>query len=76
MRLNSALSVLDPPIVILKIGQLLNLNDIKEGDDVYFECHIDANPKPHKIEWFFNVGIQNGFGTVIQLKTLSFPCVF
>lgn len=45
----------DAPVVQLKIGANLNANDIKEGDDVYFECHIQANPKPYKITWFHNV---------------------
>lgn len=33
----------------------MNPDDIKEGDDVYFECHIQANPKPYKMAWFHNV---------------------
>lgn len=37
------------------MGPNLNANDIKEGDDVYFECHIHANPKPYKMAWFHNV---------------------
>ena len=28
---------------------------IKEGDDVYFECSIDAKPRVYKIVWKFNV---------------------
>ena len=27
---------------------------IKEGDDVYLECNVDANPRPHRISWFKN----------------------
>ena len=45
----------DPPIVTLKMGANLNANDLKENDDVYFECHIRANPKYQKITWFHDV---------------------
>lgn len=48
-------SSVDAPSVTLKMGPNLNANDIKEGDDVYFECHIHANPKPYKMAWFHNV---------------------
>lgn len=47
--------VQDPPQVSLHLGSTLNPEDIKEGDDVYFECNIRANPKQHKITWFHDV---------------------
>lgn len=47
----------DPPQVTLHLGSTLNPDDIKEGDDVYFECNIKANPKQHKITWFHDVSI-------------------
>ena len=25
---------------------------VKEGDDVYLECEVESNPRPHKITWF------------------------
>ncbi|CAK1553340.1 unnamed protein product [Leptosia nina] len=40
------------PIVDLKMGSNLNPNEIKEGDDVYFECTVKANPKTHRLVWF------------------------
>lgn len=43
------------PVVSLKMGSTLNPDDIKEGDDVYFECNIRANPKAYKLAWFHNV---------------------
>lgn len=43
------------PIVTLKMGSSLNPEDIKEGDDVYFECHMRANPKAYKLSWYHNV---------------------
>ncbi|XP_059469955.1 hemicentin-1 isoform X2 [Neocloeon triangulifer] len=42
------------PLITLKMGSTLNADDIKEGDDVYFECHIKANPKIYKKTWFHN----------------------
>ncbi|ROT77314.1 putative nephrin-like isoform X3, partial [Penaeus vannamei] len=38
-------------ITILKPGKSLNLSNIEEGDDVYFECSIQANPWVYKIIW-------------------------
>ncbi|XP_063706128.1 uncharacterized protein LOC134835187 [Culicoides brevitarsis] len=46
------LNVQYTPVVKLKMGSSLNPDDIKEGDDVYFECHIQANPKPYKMAWY------------------------
>ena len=46
---------LDVPVVTLKMGSSLNPDDIKEGDDVYFECNSKANPKMYKLSWFHNV---------------------
>ena len=45
----------DLPRVSLELGKTLNANNIKEGDDVYFECSVKAKPKAYKIEWKFNV---------------------
>ena len=48
----------DPPEVTLKLGSNLDETDIKEGDDVYFECHIKANPQAHKVMWKRNVSFK------------------
>ncbi|KAI8425160.1 hypothetical protein MSG28_006989 [Choristoneura fumiferana] len=42
------------PLVTLTLGSTLNPHDIKEGDDVYFECNVRANPREHRISWFHN----------------------
>ncbi|XP_047474605.1 uncharacterized protein LOC125028972 isoform X2 [Penaeus chinensis] len=42
------------PRLSLLAGQNLDMDDIKEGDDVYFECNIVANPKVYKVQWFHN----------------------
>ncbi|CAK1552237.1 unnamed protein product [Leptosia nina] len=48
------LDVVYPPVVSLSLGSTLNPNEIKEGDDVYFECSVRANPKEHRISWYHN----------------------
>ncbi|XP_066587732.1 neural cell adhesion molecule 2-like isoform X2 [Prorops nasuta] len=48
------IDVVYPPIVSLKLGSSLNPEDIKEGDDVYFECRIRANPPWSKLTWIHN----------------------
>ncbi|XP_053613496.1 hemicentin-1 [Plodia interpunctella] len=40
------------PVVDLRMGSNLNPDEIKEGDDVYFECTVRANPKTHRLAWF------------------------
>ncbi|XP_064096588.1 uncharacterized protein LOC135208394 [Macrobrachium nipponense] len=42
------------PIVDLALGKPLEADNIKEKDDVYFECHIKSNPRFHRIEWQHN----------------------
>nr|XP_021184964.2 neural cell adhesion molecule 2 isoform X2 [Helicoverpa armigera] len=43
------------PIVTLKLGSNLNPSYIKEGDGVYFECSVRANPKTKKLTWYKGV---------------------
>lgn len=45
----------DPPVISLELGSKLQPGDIKEGDDVYFECKIESNPKFRKLQWLHNV---------------------
>lgn len=45
----------DVPIVELQLGSKLNPNDIEEGDDVYFDCVVRANPPAYKVVWEHNV---------------------
>lgn len=40
------------PIVTIKLGSSLRATDINEGDDVYFECEVKANPKAYKLGWY------------------------
>lgn len=47
--------VVDVPILHLSLGSNLNPDDIEEGDDVYFECKVNANPWAYKVVWKHNV---------------------
>ncbi|XP_047494620.1 neural cell adhesion molecule 1-A-like [Penaeus chinensis] len=42
------------PKLVLRAGVSLNMSNIKEGEDVYFECDIQANPKVFRVQWFQN----------------------
>ncbi|XP_068208506.1 uncharacterized protein [Palaemon carinicauda] len=42
------------PVVTLQMGSTLDPGTIKEGDDVYFECHINANPDVYQVKWYHN----------------------
>lgn len=46
----------DAPIVSLRPGRNLDLARVQEGDDVYFECDVEANPPvTGRIQWKHNV---------------------
>ncbi len=42
-------------MVSLNLGPNLDGSNIAEGNDVYFECKISANPKVYKVIWLHNV---------------------
>ncbi|XP_045465735.1 nephrin isoform X2 [Harmonia axyridis] len=48
------LNVFYAPIPMLTLGSNLNPDDIEEGDDVYFECKVNANPWAYKVLWKHN----------------------
>ena len=45
----------DPPVITLSLGSNLDETDIKEGDDVYFECDVTSHPEAYKVTWRRNV---------------------
>lgn len=72
------LNVLYPPLVSLHFGNSLNPTNIKEGDDVYFECKVRSNPVQHKILWFHdgNLVTQNmSSGIIISSESLVLQSV-
>lgn len=54
----SFISVTVIPTLLLDLGSNLNPEDIEEGDDVYFECKVHANPAAYKVIWKHNVSTQ------------------
>ena len=43
------------PEVQARLAPALDPANIKEGEDVYFECHIRANPRESRVEWLHQV---------------------
>lgn len=39
----------------MSLGANLDPANIAEGNDVYFECSISANPRVYKVVWLHNV---------------------
>ncbi|KAF7280091.1 hypothetical protein GWI33_006418 [Rhynchophorus ferrugineus] len=54
LEISLQLNVYYIPTLQLLFGSKLNPDDIEEGDDVYFECKVDANPQAYKIVWKHN----------------------
>ena len=42
-------------MITLSLGSNLDETDIKEGDDVYFECDVTSHPEAYKVTWRRNV---------------------
>ena len=38
------------------LGRNLEAGRLREGDDVYFTCEVDANPPAYSIMWYHEVG--------------------
>lgn len=69
-----ALNVFFVPILRLQLGSNMNPDDIEEGDDVYFECKVQANPDAYKVVWKHNGNvIQNNAknGVIVQQYGLA-----
>ncbi|XP_053615772.1 hemicentin-2-like isoform X1 [Plodia interpunctella] len=66
------MTVVYKPVLTMSLGSTLNPNDIKEGDDVYFECNIKANPKEHRISWYHNdIQVSQNMSSGIFISTKS-----
>ncbi|XP_050705095.1 nephrin-like, partial [Eriocheir sinensis] len=40
----------DPPVASLELGRGAS-STVREGEDVYFNCHVDSNPPLYNITW-------------------------
>ncbi|XP_014252897.1 synaptogenesis protein syg-2-like [Cimex lectularius] len=66
------------PQIKLEFGSKLDPGGIEEGNDVYFECKIDANPRAYKVIWKHNNHIVQGNqkgGVIISHKDLALQSV-
>ncbi|XP_048509194.1 synaptogenesis protein syg-2 isoform X2 [Athalia rosae] len=66
------------PVLRLDLGSNMNPEDIEEGDDVYFECKVHANPEAYKVVWKHNGNViqnnaKNGF--IVQRYDLALRTV-
>lgn len=50
--------VSDVPVVSLELSSNVNVSDIKEGMDVFFECNVKSNPWIYRVSWQHNVSIK------------------
>lgn len=50
------------------MGSSLDPGDIKEGDDVYFECNVRANPAASTLTWFHEVNVFSEFFYALPLS--------
>ena len=46
---------IDKPRVSLRLGKSLDPDNLRTGNDVYFECDVKSNPMPHKLVWLHRV---------------------
>ena len=60
----------DIPSSTLTLGSSLNASNIKEGDDVYFECAVQASPAPYKFTWRHNVSSINIYVDSINMQEI------
>nr|XP_053647238.1 uncharacterized protein LOC128698835 [Cherax quadricarinatus] len=49
---NTTLNVTHAPLVRLQLGSSLRPHHIRQGDDVYFDCQVVANPAVQRITWY------------------------
>ncbi|KAK7078205.1 hypothetical protein SK128_007804, partial [Halocaridina rubra] len=65
------LTVTYPPQVKVTLGRSLEAENIKEGDDLYFECSAVAKPPPFKVTWSHNgEELLSGNGILVSNMTL------
>lgn len=64
--------ILDKPRVSLRLGKSLDPDNLRTGNDVYFECDVKANPIPHKLVWLHKVTWESWNmcqkGSILSLK--------
>ena len=62
--------IADPPKVRLSLGSNIDPEAISEGNDIYMDCEIRANPRAYKVEWSHNVNIfTNNLKITVRYKS-------
>ncbi|XP_076335815.1 neural cell adhesion molecule 2-like isoform X2 [Tachypleus tridentatus] len=67
------LDVQYPPQISLQLGKNLKVSNIQEGNDVYFECNVRANPWIHELSWQFegqDLTTNTSAGVIISNQSL------
>ncbi|GFY75689.1 uncharacterized protein TNIN_121361 [Trichonephila inaurata madagascariensis] len=67
------LEVFYAPQVTLQLGSTFRQGEVKEGNDVFFECNIRANPWVTEISWYFEgreLRTNTSAGIIISNQTL------
>ncbi|XP_068213785.1 uncharacterized protein [Palaemon carinicauda] len=60
------------PVMELTLGQPLEPDNIKEGDDVYFECSIISNPRYLRVDWYHDdVLVEHNVSAGVVVSGLS-----
>ncbi|XP_042863985.1 nephrin-like [Penaeus japonicus] len=62
------------PIVTMSLGRSLDPDNLREENDIFFDCKVDANPDPYKVEWWHDNDIvtQNlAEGVLVSESTLA-----
>lgn len=66
-------NISDVPVVSLELSSNVNVSDIKEGIDVFFECNVKSNPWIYRVSWQHNVSIHSKLAsTIIMVLCLIF----
>ncbi|XP_049518144.1 LOW QUALITY PROTEIN: protein turtle-like [Dermacentor silvarum] len=66
------------PIIELRLGIGLNAANLHEGMDVYFECHVRANPPVGEVSWTFDdrdLHTDAGRGIIVSNQSLALRSV-
>lgn len=67
----------DPPTVTVQLESSIDLNTVKEGDDVHLSCEVRANPQPqsNSVTWYHGVSLKCSQWVVITfLFQSSYLC--